>query len=268
MTTLDPVEARGRWKSFLGKWNRGELASGWYEPEVFARVAEKWVASMKGTGPGPGMGSGDGTENGRGGTGEPEKGGEGKREGGEKEKESEDEDEDDDFGPALPGMTSSSRTRRRKGPGIPTLEDLTVQREALAEDREAARADLRAERKADRRQQKERLEELVPRADAGTRERRLEKRKEVNEKMRSFRDRSPGGDEVADEDLVGGADGGVAEYKRALAVERQKMTERQLRREEISRARAAEREERVSAYREREERAVEKLRELARARFG
>lgn len=96
----------------------------------------------------------------------------------------------------------------------------------------------------------------------------LEKKKEVNEKMRGFRDKSPGGDEVADDELVGGAGGGVEEYKRLLEREKQRTSERQLRRDEIARAKAAEREERVRAYREREEETVGKLKELARLRFG
>ena len=111
----------------------------------------------------------------------------------------------------------------------------------------------------------------MPRAEAGTRERRLEKRRELNDKMRAFRDPSPGGggDEMPDEEALGtGGSSSVDDYKRMLATEKQRVSERQLRREEIARARAAEREERVRAYREREEGTIEKLRELARRRFG
>jgi hypothetical protein len=39
--------------------------------------------------------------------------------------------------------------------------------------------------------EKERLEELIPRADLGTKERRLEKRAEIRDVHRSFRDKSP-----------------------------------------------------------------------------
>jgi hypothetical protein len=31
-------EAKGRWKSFIGHWNRGELAEGWYDPSVKAKA--------------------------------------------------------------------------------------------------------------------------------------------------------------------------------------------------------------------------------------
>ena len=257
---------RGRWKSFTGKWNRGELSEGWYEADVFKRVCEEQGMETEEVGE------------------EAEEGGEddggesvsrsGKisrsrsrsrsaeiRKGGDEEREDEDE-----YGPSLPGATSS--IARPRGPEVPSIQDLHLRRELDAEEREARVADIRGARKEDHRVQKERLEELVPRADAGTRERRLEKRKEVNEKMRAFREPSPGGDEVADEDLVGGGEGGIADYKRMLSNEKQKVSERQQRREEMARARAAEREERIRAYREREEGTIEKLRELARRRGG
>ena len=47
------------------------------------------------------------------------------------------------------------------------------------------------------------FEELINRAEPGSREIKLEKRKEVNEMMRQFRDPSPGADEVGDRELMG-----------------------------------------------------------------
>lgn len=38
MARLDEREVRGRWKSFISKWNNGELADGWYRPETFEDV--------------------------------------------------------------------------------------------------------------------------------------------------------------------------------------------------------------------------------------
>lgn len=40
---MDEREFRGRWKSFVGKWNRNELAEGWYDPEMLTRVSA-WAA--------------------------------------------------------------------------------------------------------------------------------------------------------------------------------------------------------------------------------
>ena len=94
--------------------------------------------------------------------------------------------------------------------------------------------DLRHDRKLDRRLQKERLEELVPRAEAGSHERRLEKRREVNDKMRSFRDKSAGvGEEVGEGDLMG--DDGVDAYKAKKKETERKKNERELRKDEILR---------------------------------
>lgn len=98
-----------------------------------------------------------------------------------------------------------------------------------------AREELRHARKLDRKQQKEHLEELVPRAEAGTHERRMEKKREVNEKRRSFRDRSPGAiEEIGENDLMGGEDG-ISAYKAKKKEMERKKNERELRREEVLR---------------------------------
>jgi hypothetical protein len=31
---LSEDEVKGRWKSFMNKWNRSELAEGWYDPKA------------------------------------------------------------------------------------------------------------------------------------------------------------------------------------------------------------------------------------------
>ncbi len=91
---------------------------------------------------------------------------------------------------------------------------------------------MRFARKMDRKQQKEQLDELVPRAEAGTRERQLEKKKEVNEKMRSFRDKSQGAaEEVGDHDLMG--EDGIEGYKTKKKDFERKKNERELRKEEM-----------------------------------
>lgn len=135
------------------------------------------------------------------------------------------------------------------------------------EDGLARRDDIRYERKIERKAQKEALDELVPRAEAGTRERQLEKKKEVNEKMKSFRERSPGAAEIPDTELMGGGDG-VGEFKKMKEDMERKKNERELRKEEILRARMAEREERLSEYRAKEESTMEMLKALAKQRFG
>lgn len=271
---LDPQRTRGRWKSFVNKWNRGELAEGWYDPEMFERISREAPA------PPPAR-----QDEGRGGYRASEKSARERErghstpsdgahappadEGDRRAVNGGNDDSDSDYGPPPPpGQSDPTTGGARKGPGIPTLSDLALQREAAAEERESQVSDLRHARKADRAQQKERLEELAPRAEPGTRERRLEKKAAVNEKMKGFREGAGDAvEEVGDGDLMGGGDS-VAELKRAKAAMQRKKTERELRREAEARAREEERLERLREWREREEEKLRGLKELARARFG
>ncbi|KXH43652.1 hypothetical protein CSIM01_11979 [Colletotrichum simmondsii] len=268
---MDEREVRGRWKSFVGKWNRGELSQGWYDPEMFVSAKERALEvgiDSRGS---------DRREReevvARSEERDYDRDRTDDEDDGDRNDEDADDDDDDDLGPRLP--PTSRGTGQRSGPGIPNMADLSLQRETLAEDaardRSARASDLRQARKEDRKLQRERLDDVAPRAEAGTRERQLEKRAAVNEKMKEFREKGLGGDggvaEVGEQELMGGGDS-FAELKAMKAREERKKTEREVRREEIARARAAEREERVREYREREEGVMKGLRELAKQRFG
>jgi hypothetical protein len=175
---------------------------------------------------------------------------------------------DDDFGPAPP---TAGERRKGHGPTVPGFDDLTYRNEMRDEDRARDRSnytdDIRLERKMDRKAQKERLEELVPRADPGSRERQLEKKREVTSTLQSFRDAKESGDvEVAESDLMG--DDGIDMYKSKKKEEERKKSEREIRREEISRARDAERNERLAERREKEGKTMEFLMQIAKERFG
>lgn len=116
-----------------------------------------------------------------------------------------------------------------------------------------ARAGLAFDRKLDRKKQKEALEELVPRAEAGTRERQLEKKRETNDKMRAFREKSPGAELELDEGtLMGGSDS----FKQKKAQLERKKNERELRKEAMLRQRMQEREERLEEVKKREEKTM------------
>ncbi|KAK2056205.1 hypothetical protein LY76DRAFT_162733 [Colletotrichum caudatum] len=271
---MDEREVRGRWKSFVGKWNRGELSQGWYDPEMFVAAKERAVeegidepreevrrddvdAVVKEERRGGWRGEGD------------EEG----EEDDDEDNDDDDDDDDDDLGPRLPPTAREGGGGQRSGPGIPSMADLSLHRETLGEEaqqeREARAAELRLRRKEDRKLQRERLDDVAPRAEAGTRERQLEKRALVNDKMREFRDGAGdgGAPEVGERELMGGGDS-LQEFRAMRAREERKKTERELRREEMARAREAEREARVREYREREEGVMKGLRELARQRFG
>jgi hypothetical protein len=127
--------------------------------------------------------------------------------------------------------------------------------------------DIRHERKTDRKAQKERLEELVPRADPGSRERQLEKKRETTSTLQSFRDAKESGDvEVPESDLMG--DDGIDVYKKKKKEQERQKNEREIRREEIARAREAERNERLAERREKEGKTMDFLRQIAAERYG
>ncbi|KAL2062990.1 hypothetical protein VTL71DRAFT_6062 [Oculimacula yallundae] len=249
---MDETEVRGRWKSFVGKWNRGELSEGWYDPATFQRAAEsagQYEPQRREEDPIPRAAPIE-TQRSRPSAREVEA----------------ESDSDDSIGPALPGQESRSRGSR-KGPSIPNMQDLELKREMDAEDGLARRDDIRFARKTDRKEQKAALDELVPRAEAGTRERQLEKKKEVNEKMKSFREKSPGAVEVPDTELMGGGDG-IESFKQEKDKYERKKNERELRKEEMLRARMAERDERLQEYRTKEEGTMAMLKALAKQNFG
>lgn len=276
---LDGREARGRWKSFVNKWNRGGLAEGWYDPEMFERITREAGPPPAFPDAHPARGSYGASEEregerGRGRSTPPDGGArDTPDDSGRRAVDNKDSEDDSDYGPPPPPGQTDGPTRgggsARKGPGIPTLSDLALQRESAAEERDSELSDLRRARRADRARQKDELEELAPRAEPGTRERRLEKRAAVNDKMKGFREGGGAGEqeEVGDGDLMGGGDS-VAEIKRARAAVQRKKTERELRREAEARAREEERLERLREWREREEEKLRGLKELARARFG
>ena len=243
---LGEDEVKGRWKSFLGKWNRKELAEGWYDPEMKTKADDRYV----GRPPIPRRGiEGDAAPRLPGPAGST-----GVR--------SQDSDEEEDgYGPTLPKTEQS-----QYGPGVPRFQDLQMRQEQVEEDREAERADRRYERKQERKLEKERLEELAPRAAPGTRERQLEKKRESAAANRAFRDAKEGGEvEVGDGDLLGDDEDA---HKRELKAMERKKNEREVRKEEVLRARAAEREERMVEARRKEAKTMDMLREIAKQRYG
>lgn len=177
--------------------------------------------------------------------------------------------DDDDFGPAPPPGGVSRHAGH--GPTVPRFDDLALRNELRDEDRACDQAnyvdDIRYERKLDRKTQKDRLDELVPRADPGSRERQLEKKRETTSTLKEFRDAKESGDvEVGEAELMG--DDGVEGFKKRRAEAERQKSEREIRREEITRAKAAEREERLAGHRAKEAQTMDFLKALARERFG
>lgn len=249
MSELPEREVKGRWKSFVARWNRGELAEGWYDPATKTRAdqpRESPQADYDDHGPRESPGY----------TPDP------------KDPERKDEDSDDaSIGPTLPGTRGTGKS---VGPTIPTFDDLALHRDAMREQEESSRDELRHARKLDRKEQKEQLDELVPRAAAGTRERQVEKKREVNDKMRAFRKKSPGAmEDVNERELMGGGDeGGIGAHRAKVKAHERKKNERELRKEEMLRTRAAEREVRLREHRAKEEKTMTMFKALAKQNFG
>lgn len=142
--------------------------------------------------------------------------------------------------------------------------------EVEAEDATFQRQGLRHARKLERLQQKKRLDELAPRAEAGTKDRQLEKKRELAASNRAFatsKTEAGGMIDVPESDLLG-EDGGIEGFKRQRKEEERKKNEREIRREEILRARREEREERIRAHKAKEEKTMSGLIALAKARFS
>ena len=188
--------------------------------------------------------------------------------------EAEDQDEDD-YGPTLPGqlanVESTAGSGPHAGPTIPRLDDLKSRNEDARLDLDQAREQrleaMRMERLLERKMQKDRLEDLVPKAAPGTRERQTEKKQDLAASNRAFAASKDAGDaDIPESDVMGGDD--LGELKRMRKEQERRKTEREIKREEILRAKAAEREERTAKMRAKEEKTMSMLRELARSRFG
>ena len=139
----------------------------------------------------------------------------------------------------------------------------------------ADRYDARQQHRAEVRSHKSSLrhmeDEVAPRAEPGTHERRMEKRREAAASNKAFAEARRGGsptDAAPDDELMGSGENDLDAIKNARAQEQRKKNEREIRREEILRARTAEREERVRQYREKEEETIGWLKTLAKQRFG
>ena len=187
-------------------------------------------------------------------------------------------DSDDDFGPALPSSqqasgTHASHTGSGPGPTIPTTSDILAQREQAFEDSKANRSDERTTMAQTRHLHQQAhlsaLDSLAPRPAPGTREAQLEKKREANFSNRAFASSAhdAGDVEVKEADAMGDEDS-LGELKRMKGQQERKKNEREIRREEMMRARRAEREEKLKGLREKEEQTMEMLKEIARQRFG
>ena len=251
--------------------NRGELAEGWYDPATLqkaqASVASNGVDARRQSRlrKSPSYGS---------------------------PRRAEASSDEDIVGPAMPSNeTQVYKNENRRGPTIPNLQDLELRRGMICghglipfasnnqpfhteiehEDSLAQRRNLRELRHVDHKLQKERLDELVPRAEAGSKDRMFEKKREKADSNRAFassKTEAGGVEEVPESDLLGADDWGPDEVKKQQREMDRKKNEREVRREEVLRARKEELEQRRMDYQAKEERTMKGLVALAKAKFG
>jgi hypothetical protein len=280
---LSNGEIKGRWKRFVSRWNRGELAEGWYDPSTLEKSrcnAEECqtplFAGRRRGSPDYKQGCNSNLQS------LPDMNFPTSAErvfndsrGKDVEKNWDDEDEDDIYGPQLSQHDASRDPLPRSGPTIPTVQDIQLRRESALVDEQSVREDERRHHRGEVRTHKSQLramaDEIVPRSEPGTRERRLEKRKEVTASNREFarsaRDGSPM-ETALDTELMGGGENDLETLKKGKDKDQRKKNERDSRREEILRARAAERADRIQKYRQKEEHTMSWLKALARQKFG
>lgn len=97
----------------------------------------------------------------------------------------------------------------------------------------------------------------------------MEKKRELADSNRAFSAlKDAGGDvDLRDADVMGDEDS-LGEVKRMKRENERRKNEREVRKEEILRARKAEREVRLAGLKEKEDRTMQMFKEIARARFG
>ncbi|KAF5384014.1 hypothetical protein D9757_006919 [Collybiopsis confluens] len=151
------------------------------------------------------------------------------------------------------GAGSSSRV---KGPTLPSSSDLQLVRENAAESQEEER---RLKRKRDRKEDKERVEDMVGPKEVG-REGLLEKKRAKRENDRTFRDRGDEGLEADESVLMGGGDSFKQQIARRDAA-RQRYQQKQDNKTNTVRGLA-------SAFKEKEDATMAMFQKLAKERFG
>ncbi|KAI9445051.1 hypothetical protein H4582DRAFT_878454 [Lactarius indigo] len=150
--------------------------------------------------------------------------------------------------------------KRVQGPSLPPQADRVLAREA-AEERDAAERNY--QRKRDKAEARDRVEDMVGPREVG-RERMLEKKRERREGDRAFREKGDEGLEIDEGTLLGGGNSFKAEIARRDAARAKFQQKRESAREEkISASR-----ERASAIREKDKATMDMFMQMAKERYG
>ncbi|KAH9968809.1 hypothetical protein BC827DRAFT_1263297 [Russula dissimulans] len=163
-----------------------------------------------------------------------------------------------DRGPST--TPSSGSSKRVQGPTLPPQADRILAREAAEEQ---AAGEREYQRKRDRAEARERVEDMVGPREVG-RERMLEKKRERRESDRTFRERGDEGLEMDEGTLMGGGDSFKAQIARRDAVRAKFEQKRESGREEKMSASR----ERAVAIREKDKATMDMFMQMAKAKYG
>lgn len=155
-----------------------------------------------------------------------------------------------------PTTSGDGRVKRVQGPTLPPQADRTLARED-AEERAAAEREY--QRKRDKAEARERIEDMVGPREVG-RERMLEKKRERRDGDRAFREKGDEGLDVDEGTLMGGGDSFKAQIARRDAA---RARFEQKREEKISTTR-----ERAAAMREKDKATMDMFMQMAKQKYG
>jgi len=156
-----------------------------------------------------------------------------------------------------PSMTSGDdRSKRVQGPTLPSRADHILAREAAEEQAAAERV---YQRKRDKAEARERIEDMVGPREVG-RERMLEKKRERREGDRAFREKGDEGLEMDEGTLMGGGDSFKAQIARRDAARAKRGAARE--------DRMSASQERAAAIREKDKATMDMFMQMAKQKFG
>ncbi|KAI0004178.1 hypothetical protein BJV74DRAFT_429325 [Russula compacta] len=156
--------------------------------------------------------------------------------------------------------TTPGSSKRVQGPALPPLGDRILAREAAEE---MAVAEREYQRKRERVEARERVEDMVGPREVG-RERMLEKKRERRESDRGFRERGEDGLEVDEGMLLGGGDSFKAQIARRDAARARFEQKRGSARDE----RISASHERAAAIREKDKATMDMFMQMAKEKYG
>ncbi|KAI0274802.1 hypothetical protein BC834DRAFT_815672 [Gloeopeniophorella convolvens] len=155
-----------------------------------------------------------------------------------------------------PSRSRDTGVRRVQGPAMPSPADRILARETIEED---AAAEREYQRKRDKKEARERIEDMVGPRQVG-RERMLEKKQERRESDRAFREKGDEGLELDEKTLLGGGDSFKAQIARRDAARGKRESARE---EKMAATR-----ERAAAVREKDKATMDMFMQMAKAKYG